>query len=285
MTLDREARWLVERPRFPLARLPRECSIEIVVAVSTLLAVFGAVAPAPVVRTFLAFFGLAGLCMAWVLELARREDREMVRYKEVRGEFEGDYGALVSLLIRQGDAPTGEDVGALWFEDGRLYFAGRRTSFGLVPGQARSVGPVRERIRGLRNEVELILRRDTAAGPMVLSFAPLLPPHESRFVHRKALRTDLTSWIDGWAEGSGQFPPAARGPGVMGDRRLLLETLAIVLPLPVALALFVETVRPAFAGFGSAFGLFVMFAIVPAGNLRLRALRDRRRLEKAQWKT
>ena len=188
----------------------------------------------------------------------------------------GERGRHVSVGIWQGDALTGEDEGLLWFEDGRLYFSGRRTSFGLVPAQVR--GRPRMRRGWTEDQVELSLRRDTVAGPMRLAFR--LRPYalNADFDHRAALRTDLDVWTQEPVSGEGQFPPATLGPGLPTERRLLAEAASLTFPPAILLAWVFNLLLHGAWQVGLILGLFVFAGMVPAGNLRWRALRDRRRL-------
>ena len=212
---------------------------------------------------------------SWFAKRLKDRQRE---FEALSGEFNSVSGHFVSVIIRQGDAPTGWDQGVLWFEDGHLYFAGRRTSFGLVPGQARALAPPHPILAGVRNAVELALRRDTAAGGMALSFEPLLPPHESVPVHRQALRSDLDQWLGEWAEGPGQLPPTTFGPDIVSEGRLLAEALLATASLPMIVYLLTLPYH-----WGTIVALNVLILIVaafPGSNLRWRALRDRRRLRR-----
>ena len=281
--LAREARWLsageAERIRALANRSEGLGWTGTVLPLSSLSLVAYAVHIGdPVVRAFCGVVGITGALLAFVLLFARRDDRQKDGYNALRMEFPSDCGMLVSLIVRQGDAPTGEDVGLLWFEEGRLYFSGRRTSFGLVSGQARTVSGVREGVRGIRNAVDLTLRRDTAAGTMALSFEPVLPPHEGRDVHRTALRAELAGWLGVVSGGEGQFPPTILGPGVVAQGRLLRDALAATLPIPVLLSILFHYTYPPLALTAFGLALFVIVGAVPASNLRWRAWRDRRRL-------
>lgn len=276
--LAREARWLQGEPR-SMGRKRWETRIPALLpGVSLVLLALGLAAHDAVLRAFLGVFGAGGVILPLVWAQSLRVERRAYDHAAARTEFEGDYGRLVSLIVRQGDAPTGEDVGLLWFEEGRLYFSGQRTSFGLVPSQARSVSAIREGVPGVRNAVDLVLRRDTVAGAMALSFEPLLPPHESSYVHRTSLRTDLAEWTGVVASGVGQFPPTTIGPGVVGDRRLLLDALATTLPLSFLLSTIFHYAYPPLALPAFFLALTVTIGALPASNLRWRAWRDRRRL-------
>ena len=280
----REATWIEDKParaRTGLATIlsrQRNAVTFAVMAVANLL-----------VTPYLGMFGWMGFTFfvtpaflvlalyAWSQELPAERER---RYDVLREEFMGVQGTLVQMIVRQGDAPTGEDEGVLWFEEGRLYFAGRRTSFGLVPGQARSLAPPHGRLAGFRNGVDVILRRDTNAGAVSLSFKPLLPSHESVPVHRDALRRDLDQWLGGWTEGSGQFPPSELGPATIDEQRLLAQALLATIPVP--LLLYLLTSSYAWGPFLAINSLILIVAGFPASNLRWRALRDRRRLRRGR---
>ena len=282
----REAEWVVadDAPRrkgLPTRAALRERRPEIVLVLgSAALIGLGSLTTDPGLAFFVTFFGLGGLLLALAFRLARVEDARFRGYAAVRAEFEGGHGQLVSLLIRQGDAPTGADVGVLWFEDAHLYFSGRRTSFGLVPGQARGGGRLRDRVPGVRNAVELPLRRDTALGAMTLSIDPLLPGKANVVGERATLLAALDAWARDRSDDPGQLPPAAPGPGVVSDRRLLRDALATTLLGAAAVGLVGLYAAPRYAVLAFLVGLWAFVGVVPSSNLRWRALRDRRRLRR-----
>ena len=140
-----------------------------------------------------------------------RADRLLAPLRE---EFGDGVGTLVWLRMLQGDAPTGEDVGMLWIEDGRLLFAGRRTSFALGPSGVRGPCQMQAALAGLRYPIRLALGERTGAGPLALSLEPI------------DVGTDrLTFEIDRWARTlgpPGQLPPTAVGPDAPSPARLLV---------------------------------------------------------------
>ncbi len=280
----REAQWIVadDAPRsrnLPVRMALAERRPEAVLTLGSLSLLWGTIhTSSPDLGFFGTFFGLGGLLLALAFRLARVEDTRLREYAAARAEFEGDHGQLVSLLIRQGDAPTGADVGVLWFEDAHLYFSGRRTSFGLVPDQARGGGRLRDRVPGIRNPVEIALRRDTALGPMTLSIDPLLPAKQSVDLERASLKSALDAWSRDQSDDPGQLPPAAPGPGVVSDRRLLRDALTTTFLGAAAVGLVGAYATPHYAAVEFLLGVWVFVGIVPSSNLRWRALRDRRRM-------
>ena len=279
-TLVREAVWTLrteeDRARSPLTRSDRWGPLALALLIlGTVVASLWATSAG--VQALVAMIGLGATLIGISYRSARRADEWRNSYKALQDDFERVSGHFVTLVVRQGDAPTGLDEGVLWFEEGRLYFVGRRTSFGLVPGQARALAPPRPTLRGFRNSVELVLRRDTPAGAMALSFEPLLPPYESVPVHRAALRTDLDHWLGGWSEGAGQFPPTPLGPGVPSVRRLF--TNALIATVPVPLFVLLATLPYAWGPTVAFLALIAAVTALPASNLRWRALRDLRTLE------
>lgn len=272
-----EARWLVRKADVAPTRAVRPTE-GWVFAGSLVAFALGFRMGDPIPRAFCGAVGFFILVATVVAALARRGNRSHDEHDALRAEFPGEHGRLVSVVVRQGDAPTGADAGLLWFEDGRLFFAGRRTSFGLVPPQARGVGRVRERVRGVRGSVDLTLRRDTPAGAVSLSLEPILPPHESPFVARAALRDDLTQWAEGRSDGEGQWPPLALGPGVPDEASLVREALLLTAPVVVGTAASFGIVAPVLAPSATLLAAGIMLGAVPASGLRWRAWRDRRRL-------
>ena len=281
----REAQWTVadEPPRrrnLPTRADLRDRQPETLLATGSLGLLWATLihATSPDLGFFGTFFGLGGLLLALAFRLARVEEVRLREYATARAEFEGGHGQLVSMLIRQGDAPTGADVGVLWIEDAHLYFAGRRTSFGLVPEQVRGGGRLRDRVAGIRNPVEIALRRDTALGPMTLSLDPLMPSRGSAETERVLLKSSLDAWARERSEDLGQLPPAAPGPGVVSDRALLRSALGTTLLGASVLGLIQFSIFPAYGPLGFLVGLWIFIAVVPSSNLRWRALRDRRRV-------
>ena len=134
--------------------------------------------------------------------------RRLVNERDValRDAFSEGEGWLVNLLVLQGAAPTGTDRGMMWVEDGRLYFVGHRTSFGLLPDQTAGRSRWREPVPGLRLALSLPLDRRTAAGPLSLTFAPVVDPKEA---------AEVSEAIDAWRHASEPLSP--RGEGILGS--------------------------------------------------------------------
>lgn len=236
----------------------------------------------PIVMLAVSALALGLIPLAYRWEKAQHAAGDADR--ELREAF-GRGGQFVALIVRQGDAPTGEDRGILWFEDGRLYFSGHRTSFGLVPDQIKGFAKVKDAVRGVRNELNLALTREGPAGPMSLSFGPATTRHGNPDYAVGGLKADLDRWYEGRsgrAPGPGQWPPATVGPGVVSEWRLLGRALArsLVLPLvPVAFVL--PASAPIFAEIVYGLGM-VAASVSPTGALLWRAWRDRRRLRRAR---
>lgn len=232
---------------------------------------------------------IAGFSLG-LIPLAHRWERVQAKAGEADAEMRdalGRDGRFVSLIVRQGDAPTGQDRGMLWFEDGRLFFSGRRTSFGLVPSQAQGWVRMEGPVPGVRNEVNLVLTRESLAGPMVLSFGPPISQGARPGFAAHGLKTDIDRWQDGKygrAEGPGQWPPATVGPCVVTERRLLARVLARALLLPLFPAYYVLHIlmmaTPLMTGIGSIAGSLALF-LSPTARLLGQAWRDRRRLRRS----
>ena len=255
-------------------------------------------------KIFLLFFSILLASASVAGGFARAQGTSEAAEEDVRTEFGEDGGWVVSLSIRQGDAVTGVDSGLLWFEDGKLYFAGRYTSFGLLPGQVVGKPCFRDRPFGTRNTIEFDLDRVSTAGRTRLSLRLLLPPRQVDreedggrafgamfpwernehvdFAHRCALKAELDAWAVQKREGRGQYPPATLGPGIVSERRLFLEASSITLAGAAIVTLFGNLISSADARSLTLFGAYLFVAVVPASNLRWRALRDRRRLRRAR---
>ncbi len=256
-------------------------------AVGVGLAIFGvAIAGTAMSPTFGAlafvFLTIAFLSLGSIPLAHHWEKRQEARHEtepEMRAAL-GHDGHLVSLIVRQGDAPTGEDRGVLWYENGRLYFAGRRTSFGLVPDQARGFATLEEPATGVRHRLNLVLHRESATGPMSLSFAPFVPSLSNPDVAVGALRMDLDRWKNGRAYGEGQWPPATLGPCVVSERKLLARALATSLLGPIFPAgILLIVAAPLVSLVAFALGTIV-FSLAPGNALVWRAWWARRRLRR-----
>ena len=185
----------------------------------------------------------------------------------LRTEFGEGPGWFVDLIVHRGGAPTGVDRGMLWIEDGRLVFAGHRTSFSLSTDGVRDVKrgfPV----RGVRHEIRLALPDGQA-----VSFVP----HEKGTTN--VLYATVVSWATGIETFGGQFPPLGIGPGATSPGRLLGRALGAT----AFYALLGWTVTGVFA-YGLSLYVFILFYYWgTTWNLwhplaLWRAWRDRRRL-------
>ena len=159
----------------------------------------------------------------WSLKRALRQQESWAWERDAAAidEFGGRDGWSVQLMVRQGEAPTGEDRGMMWIEGDRLYFAGRRTSFGLTADQASGDCRFDSAVRGHQHELLLPLAAWTAAGQVAVSFAPVV---HAKWQDRGAVY-DLREAVDRWrarggAEG-GQLPPIVPGPGAPSAQVLL----------------------------------------------------------------
>ena len=233
---------------------------------------------------------IAGLSLG-LIPLAYRWERIQAAAGEADEETRdalGHDGRFVSLIVRQGDAPTGEDRGMVWFEDGRLFFSGRRTSFGLVPSQTQGFVKFEGRLTGVRNEVNLVLTLESPAGPMVLSFGSPTAHSAAPGFAPRGLKADIDRWRDktyARGEGSGQWPPTSVGPCVVTERRLMVRVFKRALLPPLLPAYYVLHVlmmaSPFVAGVGYVAGVLAIL-LSPTGLLLERAWRDRRRLRRAR---
>lgn len=218
----------------------------------------------------------------------RRSSRIAERGRKKRQEMREAYGAVegwtVELTVFQGAAPTGRDRGVVWFEDGRMYFVGERTSFGLAPGQV--AGGLRRNwsLAGLRCSITMNLHAHTAGGSVALGLDPLPadgyePSPDAHFA------SVLTKWTSEKGPPDGQLPPLALGPDAPSTRTLLVRAVAstafwvVVATLLAFLGLFTAWwVVPPAAAFGGC--LLILWSDLWAPRLRWLAWRDRRRLRR-----
>ena len=194
-------------------------------------------------------------------------------------------GTAVDLTILQGETPTGRARGVLWFEEGRMYFVGDRTSFGLVPSQVEgSLTP------WISKSSTLPLKIRTVAGRVALAIEPLADA--SRLENPRQVQATLNDAIFRWLRddvpGEGQLPPLALGPDVASTTALLWGALLTGAFWTTMLVLAIGAARTspylvfAFVPFGAILGLTIPGLYAP--RRRWRSLRDRRRLERSQWK-
>ena len=194
-------------------------------------------------------------------------------------------GTAVDLTILQGSTPTGRARGVIWFEDGRLFFVGDRASFGLVPSQVE-----RSLTGWIAKSSILPLRTQTAAGRISLLVEPIVDA--SRLENPRQVQATLNDAIFRWLRedvpGNGQLPPLALGPDVASTTALLWGALLTGAFWTTMLVLAIGAARTspylvfAFVPFGAILGLTAPGLNVPRRHWR--SLRDRRRLERAQWK-
>ena len=191
-------------------------------------------------------------------------------------------GWTASIAIVQGYAVSGLDRGTVWFDEGRLYFVGTHTSFGLVASQVADALPERK-----SDTVVVPLRLATKAGDVSLHIVPITKfasyPIDVRDVVR--LETQFTDWKRTDTLSEGQWPPLALGPDTPDSRALFARALGTtgfwVVSLVGLIALgfvaswwhVVEVVSV---------GGFILFwwTSIWEPRARWRAWRDRRRLEK-----
>ncbi len=238
--------------------------------------------PAYVPFAIVAVAGMSLGLIPLVLHWEARQAAARLPDVELREGFGRGAGRFVELIIRQGNAPTGEDRGMLWFEDGKMYFSGHRTSFGLVPSQVGSYPTQEEPVPRVRQRVNLVLKRATAAGPMSISFGlPLVSEAQTQARHLE-LRTDIEKWMKMEGAGGGQWPPSSPGPLVVSDRRLLTETAGWGLALPILLAALVSPITGPFFALLGAVVVSCVFWFTLGNDVRWRALRDRKRLREGR---
>ena len=275
------AKWLPAPRRSQAARKWAEAAVFLPLpAVSVLFLVMG-ITLKPIDEFGLAMLavGLAGLVVSYKgVRYCQRMD-ELGMIPEDVGmlhELESFDVVMVSIWVLQGRAVTGRDRGAIWIEDGRLVFNGRATSFALDRSQVEC------RVRGRKvgpGELALLLTEETPAGPLALSFTPLIG--DRPFATSLELR--LAAWLDSPPSlVPGQVPPTALGPGApsLGAMRtrnvqeaLGVSTLVALVALPFAI------LRHVVPSLGLAWlALFLLVLALPITPAH-RALHDRRRLE------
>ena len=179
-------------------------------------------------------------------------------------EFGTGEGWFVDLFVHEGEAPTGVDRGMLWIEDGRLVFAGHRTSFSLSTGQALGVRrqiPVRD--------VRYEIRVDLSSGQAVSFGCRQGRSYGTAKGATQGLLLVVRMWARRPAVGGGQLPPSSLGPGAPSHVRLLGRAVGstafytvmlwlVALALPSGLYLYLAF---AFYTAGSGWNLWHPFAL------------------------
>ena len=205
---------------------------------------------------------------------------------EVREAYSAVEGTPVDLTIYQGATPTGHARGVIWFEARRLYFVGDRTSFGLTPSQVAS-----SPIEWGSEPSYLPLNAHSAAGRMGLGITPLAGDFDSNNLlqARATLDYQISRWRDDRSTIQGQLPPLTLGPDVPTPLRLLLSALITTAFWIAALPVVALAISMSLCFVPAVFALgLLLWLVVPTVYSPLRkwlSWRDRRRLERAQWKT
>lgn len=163
-------------------------------------------------------YALIGLLCLVAIPVAiawqRRRNRRWYDENALRAGYQPRTGILVDLIVRQGAAPTGVDRGMLWVEQGRLYFVGHYTSFGLTQSQVEKQFLNEPNIFSLSYPTTLELNAKTPVGPLSVCFEPIDPSSGSFTADRRSeLRQTLNRWLGAKSDCEGQVPPLTLGPG------------------------------------------------------------------------
>jgi hypothetical protein len=210
------------------------------------------------------------------------------RREAFRLEHESIAGWLVDLVVLQGAAPTGRDVGLVWFDDDRLYFVGSRTSFGLARGQVRNVSYDDWVTNDLQPPLTVILDAVTPAGRLGLGFDVLpQPPNDFRASRTgRALHESIRGWMAASQSEDGQLPPLSVGPEAPTRIALFRGAVQTTGVWVVIAALVLWTAAATFWWLAPVWAIVAMLVIIPWGGIwiprvRWRAWRDRRRLDRS----
>lgn len=223
------------------------------------------------------------LCLRGSEPFLEPSEAELVREFRTEEGGLGRAGWLVKLLVHQGDAPMGSDRGMLWLEDDRLYFVGRRTSFGLTADQVSGLIRFDPATPGVRNDLELRLAHHTPAGPLGISVSPISPGGRVDSGAYADVIERVNRWIGRGSATGGQLPPLESGPDAPSLVELSFHAVAsaaywvlLAFSFPVLLLL----QQPILAVTVSFLGLLLggMWSPLWSPWLRLRALHDRRRV-------
>ena len=227
---------------------------------------------------FLLSFGLLVYVLVRSVREVEKLRAERIRLQE---EHAAVQGWIVDLAVTQGAALTGRDRGVVWFEEGRLLFVGRRTSFALA---AEAVSGALA-LGWWSSSSTLPLRAHTAAGAVALTFEMMPPDNLADSRSEYAFAEALQGWQAAHAPVESGLPPLAVGPGAPSVASLLgaaMATTAIWLALGGGFVLMAVRLNLYLA-----FTIGIVGASLLAGlpdlwrmGYRWRAYRDRLRLEK-----
>jgi hypothetical protein len=232
-----------------------------------------------------------------MIALSHESVRRSTRYGQIRRRrklaIRDEYGEIdgwqVDMTVFQGAAPTGHDRGMVWIEDGRLYFVGERTSFGLSPSQVSITGA-----RSLSHEpaladIQLPLDRTTAGGNLSVGLQ-VVPTDSGEFsAHNRQdqCRLAIKSWVKSGDSGEGQLPPLTIGPSMPGTLRLFWMAVTAtafwsgltVIVLLIGLTASWWTVFPVLFTIGL---IATLWWDVWSPRIRWLAWRDRRRFDRSE---
>lgn len=181
----------------------------------------------PVAAIVMILVGFLTVMVVFATESFRRKETASALEKSNRDELHGEYeavgGWLVDLTILQGATPTGHDRGVVWSEEGRLFFVGARTSFGLFPSQISPGGQNTLASANGEAPLTLPLRIATAAGPVAIELDS--PSKKDDPYASASLGWRVRSWLAEGVEGVGDWPPLSLGPDVPTPRLLLAKAI------------------------------------------------------------
>ena len=198
-------------------------------AISLVLAPFAALVPASETVFFLhAAVASAVVSCLGISSLVLAAQARKVRMRNARRlgeEYAVVGGFLARTTVFMGEAAIGSDHGIVWSEEGRLYFAGPRTSFGLFASQVGPLG-IKETKRSLR----LPLRVSSRTGLLSLEFMALAKGKELGEDQQQAhLAWMIHSWLAQTSVGEGQWPPLTLGPDAPNASVLFLRAIGSTL--------------------------------------------------------
>ena len=210
------------------------------------------------------------------------------RREEFRSEHEGVAGWLVDLIVLQGAAPTGRDVGVVWFDGDRLYFLGSRTSFGLARSQVKALRFDDWLPNDLHPPLTMALNAATPVGSLGLGFEVLpQPPGQFRASRTAAALNDsIRGWMASSQDGEGQLPPVALGPEAPTSLSLLRKAVQNTIFWCVVTVFVLWTAAETQWWYAPVWAIIILLLSIPWGGvwiprLRWRAWRDRRRLDRS----
>ena len=228
-----------------------------------------------------------GLVIAALRRIVKTNALELASWNATRWEHAAVDGWPTTVDVLQGAAITGRDRGTVWFEDGRLFFVGERTSFGLAPSQVAQHGRKEERADGSNRAFVLPLAARTEAGSVSVRFQLVfhVPFGAVGYRDYDDFSREVRRWIAVETLSEGQLPPLSLGPDAPRPNLLLARALGTTMLWTVYLAssAYAMSLSPvSLCGVLVAPVLLLFWPTLWEPRVKWRAFLDRRRLDRGR---